>query len=131
MRNEIDCNQARDFWNQTGKIECILLWRHSRLKDEIGEALTSPVKRAEQYVAEICDLLLLAVFVLSQAQGPGRAIAAWIAVNRSCKKSERSSQFSLADKCCLIVFPLPHSQAKPGSKGLRDAEQPDRHLTGC
>src|SRR5205823_12970050 len=57
------------------------------------------------------------------------AIAAWIAVNRSCKKSERSSQFSLADKCCLIVFPLPHSQAKPGSKGLRDAEQPDRDLT--
>src|SRR6266700_8341216 len=35
--NEIDCDQALDFWNQTGKIECILLCRHSRLKDETDE----------------------------------------------------------------------------------------------
>jgi hypothetical protein len=28
------CAQAFDFWNQNGKIECILLCRHSRLKDE-------------------------------------------------------------------------------------------------
>jgi hypothetical protein len=55
------------------------------------------------------------------------ATTAWIAVNRSCRKSERSSQFSLAEKHCLIVFPLPHSQTKPGSKGLRNAEQFDRH----
>ena len=37
LRNEIDCDQALDFWNQTGKIECILLCRHSRLKDETDE----------------------------------------------------------------------------------------------
>src|SRR2546430_2791499 len=55
------------------------------------------------------------------------ATTAWIAVNRSCRKSERSSQFSLAEKRYLIVFPLPHSQTKPGSKGLRNAEQLDRH----
>ncbi len=40
------------------------------------------------------------------------ALAAWIAVNRSCKKNERSGQFPLAEKRCLIVFPLPHSQAE-------------------
>ena len=55
------------------------------------------------------------------------ARAAWIAVNRSCRKSERSSQFPLAEKRCLIVFPLLQRQAKPGSKSLRDAEQLDRH----
>ena len=55
------------------------------------------------------------------------ATAAWIAVNRSCRKSERSNQFPLAPKRCVIVFPLPHRQAKPGSKGLRDAEQLDRY----
>jgi len=30
LRNEIDFDQAPDFWNQNGKIECILLWRYSR-----------------------------------------------------------------------------------------------------
>src|SRR5690348_15084379 len=55
------------------------------------------------------------------------ATPAWIAVNRSCRKSERSSQFPLAPKRCVIVFPLPHSQTEPGSKDLRDAEQLDCH----
>jgi hypothetical protein len=41
--------------------------------------------------------------------------------------SERSSQFPLAPKRCLIVFPLPHSQTQPGGKGLRDAQQLDPH----
>jgi ClpX C4-type zinc finger len=41
--------------------------------------------------------------------------------------SERSSQFPLAPKRCVIVFPLPQSQTKPASKGLRDAAQLDRH----
>src|SRR6266705_6416150 len=35
--DEIQCDQALDFWNQTGKIECILLCRHYRLKDETDE----------------------------------------------------------------------------------------------
>jgi len=41
--------------------------------------------------------------------------------------SERSSQFPLAPKRCVLVFPLLHRQAKPGSKSLRDAKQLDRH----
>src|SRR5205809_359659 len=36
---------------------------------------TRPVKGAESYVAEIRDLLILAMFVLPQAEGPGRAVA--------------------------------------------------------
>ncbi len=35
------------------------------------------------------------------------AILAWIVVNRSCRKSERSSQFPLADEGCVIVLPYP------------------------
>src|SRR6266699_5112294 len=34
LRNEINFDQALDFWNQNGKIECILLCKYSRLKDE-------------------------------------------------------------------------------------------------
>ncbi len=34
LRNEIDFDQALDFWNQNGKIECLLLCKYSRLKDE-------------------------------------------------------------------------------------------------
>jgi len=41
--------------------------------------------------------------------------------------SEGSSQFPLAPKRCVIVFLLPHSQTQPGGKGLRNAEQLDRH----
>ena len=90
-------------------------------------------------MAEIRDLLNFAVFVLAQTEGPGAsncwqdlgaspfATPVWIAVNRSCRKSERSSQFPLAPKRCVIVFPLPQSQTKPTSKGLRDAAQLDRH----
>src|SRR5207247_1763907 len=36
---------------------------------------TRPVKGAESYVAEIRDLIILAMFVLPQAEGPGRAVA--------------------------------------------------------
>ena len=43
------------------------------------------------------------------------------------RSSERSSQFFLAPKRCIIVCPLPRSQTEPGSKDLRDAKQLDRH----
>ncbi len=55
------------------------------------------------------------------------ALAASIAANRSCRKSERSSQFPLTPKRCLIVFPLPDRQTQPGGTDLRDTEQLDRH----
>ncbi len=34
LRNEINFDQALDFWNQNGKIECIFLCKYSRLKEE-------------------------------------------------------------------------------------------------
>ncbi len=34
LRNEINFDQALDFWNQNGKIECLFLWKYSRLKEE-------------------------------------------------------------------------------------------------
>jgi hypothetical protein len=34
LRNEINFDQALDFWNQNGKIECLFLCKYSRLKEE-------------------------------------------------------------------------------------------------
>ena len=120
MRNEIDFGQALDFWNQNGQEECILLCRYVRLKDETSErsGIRCGTEKRPHHLCGVRSVTSrrtkssncwqdLEVFTF--------ATTAWIALNRSCRKSERSSQFPLAEKRCVIVFPLPLSQTKPGS----------------
>ena len=114
LRNEIDCDQALDFWNQTGKIECILLCRHSRLKDETDER--SRIKCGRDLrphhpcgVRSVTSRRIRLSSCWQDLRGSPFAPPAWIAVNRSCRKSERSNRFLLAEKRCVLMFPLPRS----------------------
>ena len=106
------CGQALDFWNQNDQKEYILPCRYSRLKDETSEKSGVICGRDSRPphpcgVRSVTSRRTRSSNCWQDLGVSTCARAAWIAVNRSCRKSERSSQFPLAPKRCVIVLPYP------------------------
>ena len=133
LRNEINFDQALDFWNQNGKIECLFLWKYSRLKEEESRKERNHMwPRFATSSSLRCSFCHKPKDQVEQLLAGPRGVSICTTCVDGCQQvmrdaSERSSQFPLAPQRCVIVFPLPQSQTKPASKGLRDAAQLDRH----
>ena len=127
------CGQALDFWKQNGQEECLLLWRSSCLKDdESRKELNQRWARFATSSSLRCAFCHKPKDQVEPLLAGPRGVSMCKSCGDCCQQvmrdaSERSSQFPLAPKRCLIVFPLPSSQTQPAGTGLRDAEQLDRH----
>ncbi len=126
-------------WPSTGLLEPK---RSERVHTSVEECL--PERRVqsrgtEAGVEEKSHCLIFAMFVLSQAERQGRAVAGrtWgslhvqhlrrvLSTDHAKRAREAASSPSLKMGCERVSL-LPH-QTEPESKGLRDAEQLDRDL---